>query len=271
MPEDRHETSSVREGREDTYVQQAEADILALFDEYPDRVFYYRQLSVLFEHKYFHWVTNMAAHSLVDKRRLATIEIPFGEKSRLKFVFRRGLRYYRRIIQKSVDIVRRYSEYDVAEACGQQAELLFLSALAERGFVCHGREVNAFRGKQWIKTNHDLDFIIERDQVVYGVEVKNRLDYVDRHELQSKLEMCEFLGLRPLMIMRSLPKTYVYEIMQYGGFALVFEAQIYPFGSKPLVRDIQEVLGLKADCPRAIPSGIIDRFLKWHGRVEIKP
>lgn len=271
MPEERLHAPQVKEKSADPYVQQAEADILALFDQYPDRVFYYRQLSVLFEHKYFHWVTNMAVHSLVNKRRLATIEIALGEKSRLKFVFRRGLRYYRRIIQKSVDIVRRYSEYDVAEACGQQAELLFLSALAERGFVCHGRDVNAFRGKQWSETNHDLDFIVERDQVAYGVEVKNRLDYIDRRELQSKLEMCAFLGVRPLMIMRALPKTYIYEIMQYGGFALVFEAQIYPFGSKELVKDIREVLGLKVDCPRAIPSGIIDRFMKWHGRVEIKP
>src|SRR5262249_11850616 len=158
VPEDSHQTPPVREESQDAYVQQAEADILALFDQDTDRVFYYRQLSVLFEHKYFHWVTNMATHALVDKRRLATTEIALGEKSRLKFVFGRGLRYYRRTIQKSVDIVRRYSEYDVAEACGQQAELLFLSALAEQGFVCHGRNVNAFRGKQWIKTNHDLDF-----------------------------------------------------------------------------------------------------------------
>jgi hypothetical protein len=50
----------------------------------------------------------------------------------------------------------------------------------------------------------------------------------------------------------------------------VFGAQIYPFGAKGLVKEIQEVLGLKADCPRAVPAGMIERFLKWHMRVEIK-
>jgi len=67
VPEERLQTPEVKEESTDAYVQQAEADILALFDQYPDRVFYYRQLSVLFEHKYFHWVTNMATHSLVNK------------------------------------------------------------------------------------------------------------------------------------------------------------------------------------------------------------
>ena len=258
------------EERTDDYFEQAQVDIMQHVSQQPNRVFYSRQLEVWLEDKYFHWITNRAVRALVSQRRLAVEEVPLSDKTRIKFVFRKGLRYYNRAIKKSLQIVRQYSDQEVAEACGNQAELLFLSALVERRFQFHGRDVNGFQGKQWKETNHDLDFIVGRDEIVYGVEVKNRWDYIEREELEIKLRMCEFLGLRPLMIMRSLPKTYIHEVNRYGGFALLFEAQIYPYGSKRLVKDIQEVLGLKADCPRSIPSGIIDRFEKWHMRAEIK-
>ena len=81
-----------------------------------------------------------------------------------------------------------------------------------------------------------------------------------------KLKVCEFLGIKPLFIMRHSPKTYNWEIIQRDGYAMIFETQIYPFGQKELVEKIKEVLGLSVDCPRAIPEGIIDRFIKWHER-----
>jgi len=53
-------------------------------------------------------------------------------------------------------------------------------------------------------------------------------------------------------------------IWEAGGYAMIFVAQIYPFGQRDLVERIKETLGLMADCPRAIPDGIIDRFMRWH-------
>lgn len=262
--------SEEEEEEPDLYSEEAQREILHLVAQYPERVFYSRQLEVLLEKKYFHWITNRAVRALVAQRQLAVEEMPLSEKTKIKFLFKRGLRYRSRAIKRSLDIVQQYSHQELAEACGNQAEMLFLTALAERGFQCHGRDINRFQGKQWTDTNHDLDFIVARDGVTYGVEVKNRWDYIGRKELMVKLKMCDFLGLRPLLIMRALPKTYIYEINQYGGFALLFEAQVYPFGYKKLAQNIQEVLGLKADCPRTIPSGIIDRFVKWHMRAEIK-
>lgn len=51
---------------------------------------------------------------------------------------------------------------------------------------------------------------------------------------------------------------------------MIFEAQIYPFRQGDLVRKIREVLGLTADCPRAIPEGIIDRFVGWYEKTKSK-
>jgi len=76
--------------------------------------------------------------------------------------------------------------------------------------------------------------------------------------------MCDYLGVRPLFIMRGSPKSYNYEIWKRGGYAMIYEAQIYPFGQTELVKRIRDVLGLPADCPRAIPEGIIRRFMRWH-------
>jgi hypothetical protein len=45
---------------------------------------------------------------------------------------------------------------------------------------------------------------------------------------------------------------------------MIYEAQIYPFGQTELVKRIRDVLGLPVDCPRAIPEGIIKRFIGWH-------
>jgi hypothetical protein len=53
-------------------------------------------------------------------------------------------------------------------------------------------------------------------------------------------------------------------IYDNGGFALIFETQIYELSQETLVKKIEDVLGLPVICSKAIPGGIIDRFEKWH-------
>lgn len=60
------------------------------------------------------------------------------------------------------------------------------------------------------------------------------------------------------------PKAYNYEIIERGGFALIFEMQIYPFGYRELVNKIRKVLDMPVDFPNTIPEGIIKRFVSWH-------
>jgi len=205
-------------------------------------------------------------NELVAGEVLRAEEVPLLGATRVKFVFNRRHRYYKREIKKCVEVVRQYSTPDIAIACGRQAEVLFFNALVGRGFSAKGQNTNEFHGKKWTETNHDLDFILERDGVVYGGEVKNTLSYIDEEELMIKLRMCDYLGVKPLFIMRGSPKSYNYEIWKWGGYAMIYEAQIYPFGQTELVKRIRDVLGLPVDCPRAIPEGIIDRFERWHNK-----
>ena len=149
-------------------------------------------------------------------------------------------------------------------SCGNRAEILFAEGLASRGFSIRGKKVREYNGKKWTKTKHELDYIFERDKIEYGCEIKNTLGYIDKEELEIKLDMCKYFDIRPLFIMRCSPKTYNHIIIKAGGYALLFETQIYDLSQKALVETIRNVLGYNVDCPRAIPTGILDRFEKWH-------
>ncbi len=95
-------------------------------------------------------------------------------------------------------------------------------------------------------------------RVAYGAEVKNSWDYIPRDELRLKLRMCEFLRVKPLMIMRYAAKSYIYEIGQRGGYGMIFVAHIFPMGQEKLVGDIKKEFGMPCDAPRRIPEGRIE-------------
>jgi hypothetical protein len=141
---------------------------------------------------------------------------------------------------------------------------MFDAGLARARFVPAAFDVREYCGKVWTRTLHELDRIYERDGVAYGAEIKNTLGYIERDELDIKLDICSFLGVRPLFIMRASPKSYNFEIIRRGGFALLFGSQLYPFGHGRLASLVREELGLPADCPRSIPSGTVERLVRWH-------
>jgi hypothetical protein len=141
---------------------------------------------------------------------------------------------------------------------------MFDAALPKVGFIPAAANVKQYRGRTWTKTGHDLDRVFERDGIHYGAEIKNTLRYIDREELEVKLEMCRELELVPLFIMRMAPKSYIDMINRQGGYALIFEWQLYPHGYSDLGRLVRDKLGLPVDSPAAIEVGTLQRFLKWH-------
>lgn len=248
----------------DDKIDKAKEELTIFFKENYNQIYYSKQLEVLFEKRYFHWITNKAINELIEDGLLRNEEVPLIGNTIVKFVFNKRLRYNRMQIRKSIDVIRKYSDPNIAMACGRQAEVLFFNALTNRGFFSKGQNIKEHKGKKWFASDHDLDFILEKDDTAYGCEVKNKWAYIDKDELEIKIEICKYLKIKPLFIMRHSPKSYNWVIIQNGGYAMIFETQIYPFGQRSLVGEIKEVLGLPADCPRAIPEGIIDRFTKWH-------
>ena len=91
-----------------------------------------------------------------------------------------------------------------------------------------------------------------RDDVRYGVEVKNQLGYIDQTEFQIKLAMCVHFGIRPMFVTRAMPKNYIYDVMRAGGFSLLTDNQNYPLLADDLARRVRSTLNL--------PVGVIQQF-----------
>ena len=190
----------------DSYEEEAIDSVQKLFNDNRGKVFYGRQIEVLLENQYFHWVTNRALRVLA------------GQKIISRQVNRMGWGgYYKREASKVIKIVEAYSADMVSFAVGQYGELLTLEGFAKFQFVLKGRSVNEFLGKKWTTSNHNLDMIIERDGIGYGVEIKNTLGYINKEEFELKIEMCRFLGLKPVFVARMLPKNWMHVLIEHGG------------------------------------------------------
>ena len=140
------------------------------------------------------------------------------------------------------------------------------AALPRAGLLPVAWNVRAWQDKSWTRTNHDLDRVYRGKGVNFGVEVKNTLAYIDREELTHKLAMCRELQLVTLFVMRMAPASYIELVRQQGGFTWLFEWQLYPFGHEDFAREVQEGLGYKVGCPRALEQGTVDRLVKWLSR-----
>jgi hypothetical protein len=127
-----------------------------------------------------------------------------------------------------------------------------------------GRNTQGYGERRWRESEHNLDFLFERDAVVYGVEVKNTLGYMDYEEFQTKIRVCEFLGVRPVFAARMLPRTWIKELIDRGGYAMILKYQLYPWTHRELAKRVARELGLPVDAPRALEEGTTARFLRWH-------
>ncbi len=163
-----------------------------------------------------------------------------------------------------IEIVEEYANPNIGAALGLHAEMLILEGFARNEFVMKGRDSRTYGNNKWTETEHDLDFIFVRDSVAYGVEVKNKLGYMDYDELKIKIRLCIKLGIKPLFVVRMIPGHWIYEISRAGGFALILKYQLYPWTHRELAKMVANELELPVDSPRALEQGTMDRFLRWH-------
>lgn len=240
------------------------AALAELFDRERQRVRFSRQVEVAHEDRWFHWMTNRALRTLIEDGAIRSEEQTLSTGGSIHLMWHRSYRYPKREAARVAGLVEEYAHPNIGASLGLQGEMLTLEGFARNQFVLHGREVRAFGGVEWTETAHDLDFIFERDGQVYGVEVKNTLGYMDQRELRVKVRMCEHLGIRPVFVVRMMPKTWIYEVQNAGGFVLVLKWQLYPWTHRELAARVHGELGLPVDSPRALQEGTTQRFLRWH-------
>ncbi|HVS89159.1 MAG TPA: hypothetical protein VHF01_13190 [Candidatus Acidoferrum sp.] len=248
----------------DSAIDDAKAVLEGFFARENLRVFYQRQLQIIFEGEFFHWITARALSELVGEGKIASDTLPLPPTGRITLYRATTHRYWRRQADEIIALVTRFSAQSFTQALGAHGELMFDAALPSVGFIPTARKVRSYGSKEWVETGHDLDRVFERDGVGYGTEIKNTLSYIESDELVAKVRMSKHLGLRPLFIVRMAPKSYINEVQEEGGFTLVFKYQLYPFGQKHFADTVREGLQIPADCPVRIADGTVQRFLNWH-------
>jgi hypothetical protein len=261
------EIEEPQERPRDGYVEAAMAELESFFSTNPESVFYQRQLQVLSEKKYFHWITVRALVKMVQEGKLAAEEMPLSGIGTITFYQLNSYRYWKRDAEEIIKLVVRFSEPSFTHALGAHGETLFDAALPTAGFMPIGRKVRRYRGREWLNTGHDLDRVFERDGLAYGAEVKNTLSYIEKEELETKVKMCNHIGLIPLFIVRMAPKSYVKLVSEAGGFTLIFKYQLYPYGQKSFADEVRARLGIPVDSPTRIEDGTVKRLLDWHIRM----
>jgi len=151
---------------------------------------------------------------------------------------------------------------------GRHAEDLFEEAFRTLGFEILGRDVSTYKGRLARgvegKQRPNIDFVLQRDGIEYGADVKNwiRYEYVTRADVESKVRVARDLGVVPLIIARYVDKDTLYkEVIQKGGVC-------YPFKTL-LVSSTYESLAARAGALLGYPVVRVD-VLPLHKRARIE-
>jgi hypothetical protein len=248
----------------DSKVDEARAALMERFFPADSRnVYYGRQLEVALETEFFHWITKKALNELAAERRI-NLAVEQTGTHRAHFYWPLGHRYPRRQIRKTLALIAEFSSPNFTRAVGVTGEQLIDAGFARIGFRIRQHKVREVNGLRWESTNHDLDRLVDRDRILYGVEIKNQLGYIDQTEFEIKLDMCRFFRVRPMFVARMMPKSYIHRVNRAGGFALLTGFQHYPLLSDDLAARVREGLGLPVRIVRELPDTTLSRFEKWH-------
>ena len=271
MTDDDDEIEFEDEGpqRRDGKTDQAKTVLMEKYLGAGTRVFYARQLEIWMEDEFFHWITGRALNELKAEGRIGGVTEVLGTHT-ANFYYPLRHRYPRRQIAETIKLIAEFSEPRFTRALGSHGELLVESGFARSGFHILQQKVRSVDGKTWTQTKHDLDFLIMRDGIRYGVEVKNQLGYIGQTEFQIKLQMCAHLGIQPMFVARKMPKSYIYDVYKSGGYSLITDNQNYPLLADDLAKRVRATLQLPVGVITRLPDTALTRFAHWHDKSRLE-
>lgn len=267
------------------YIKSAKKDIISFFfnDDWThriykyrdniksnvsgNRVFYLQQLKVLFEDKHFHWNTGIALNELADDGQLIKwnekiIVGPERQIRKLSLFRRPEVRYYKK---NTKIILNHNSSFDFGVTTGKWAEFLTEHMFLKFRFKIIDTHTKKFKNNEWKETDHNLDFIVSKDDLYYGIEVKNRFEYITQEEFEIKMfRICDHLDLIPMCVFRMAPKPFTYKLYKNGGFTLIFKRKALPIGFEKYATKIWEDTLLPIQSTNFLSTKGEKRFLEWH-------
>lgn len=238
-----------------------------------------RELKVRLEKDIFPWITGRALNAMVREgivRRVGFV----GRKTKGKripesFFTLYGTEYNKIVarLEEKREISRDINAQLTAHAiAGTHAENLFEKAFGELGFKILGRNMSKFRGKE-VKARvedrqpPDLDFIITKDNVYYGVDIKNWIKYeaATRFDVIKKVKCALDLEVTPFIIARYVDKDTIYnEIFKKGGICYPYGTLLFPPSLDSLADKARDLLGYPILALDTLPKYKVSWIDKLH-------
>jgi hypothetical protein len=227
----------------------AEKSIVGVVDT--EKVAYRNEFRYRLEKDYYHTVTDYSVRRLEEGKayheglKLARTALP-GRKSTVKRtpnVFYKSVNAdYSSLVpvmKKKLDLSTFVSE--LAPSAGFHAQYLWRDAFADLGFSIEKEDVKEFDGRS-ATVGGDIDFIAKKDDLCFGVEVKNSLEYpVD---LARKVQIAIELETIPVVVVRRVTWDVYGNLKKYGVLTKIYETAIMPGSYESVVQKCKEILGM---------------------------
>jgi len=109
------------------------------FDVNREHVYFSRQLEVINEQEYFHWITNRAIRSLEAEGLIKSEWRKLRTGTSIKLLWHKGYRFQKRSAKKLIALVEEYSDPNIGAALGLHGETMVLEGFARTQFLMRGR------------------------------------------------------------------------------------------------------------------------------------
>ena len=238
----------------------AEKSIMEVVEK--EKVVYRNEFRYRLEKDYYHSVSDYAVRRLEERKayneglRLARTAVP-GRKSTVKrtpnvFYKSVGADYSSLvpIMKKKLELSTFVSE--LSSSAGFHAQYLWRDAFVDLGFSIEGEDVNEFEGEK-ATIGGNIDFVARKDDLCFGVEVKNRLEYPD--DLANKVQIAIELKTIPVMVVRRVAWDVYGNLKKFGVLTKLYETCIMPKSYEPIVEECKQILGMPLIALDAITKG----------------
>lgn len=231
------------------------------------KVAFFREIQISLEDDYRHYETRDKLKWLVDQRRI---------NSKLEL----GHRWYfpvdvdwtdvKEVAEKKADLVKFFVDYDRKfEQNGikyqEYSEYLVEHAMIRAGYTVVAKDTYYFNGvacvlRRGVGRPPDLDFVAQLPSGIYvGVQVKNRLEYPKSDDVNTFIELCRRLNLRPLLVTRQCHPMTFDVVKRLKGRVVVFKQSLLKPG---FPRDKLEALRREVGFPLGVYRWPPDYLIK---------
>jgi hypothetical protein len=249
-------------------IRMAKEAVLELFERRNVLVAYDRELRYRLETKFPHDDVGEAIRQLKDERKLKSTGVPGrrGAGDIPNLFYRPPGTVYEDILpimQKKLDLSIFIT--GVSREMGRHAELAWWRAFKKNGWDVYPSAEEEFRGVNAYKerrtsTGHDIDFIVAKDNITYGVELKNGLNYPN--DLYWKLRVATELGTIPLVIARWLNPAQIPLVKKVGGEYIVYKDAMYPSTYQSMIEEVKTHLGLPVEVRDGVDGAYFTRKME---------